>query len=265
MELELRGKSVVVTGGGSNIGRAIVLGFAAEGANITIGDIDAAQAARVAEQALRQGASGVEVVKTDVTRFEDANAMIQAGAKRFGAVDVLVNNVGWDQLGFFAQSAPDFWHKVIQINYVGLLNCARAALDVMIPAGRGSIVAISSDASRQGEAREAVYGGAKAAVNSFMKSLARENGRYGIRCNMVCPGVTMPESADEVGSNSMWSGNKTAFTPDQMDKIAKSLPLKRLGHASDIAHAVLFFASSRASGFVTGQTLSVSGGYSMVG
>lgn len=264
MDLGLKDKSVVVTGGGSNIGRSIVLAFAAEGARLTIGDIDETQAAKVATLARERGAAAAQVVRTDVTDFAQAKALIQAAAAKHGGVDVLVNNVGWDQLMFFTQTTPEFWQKVIQINYVGVLNCTRAALDAMIPNNGGAIVSLSSDASRQGEPREAVYGGVKAAVNGFMKTIARENGRYGIRCNVVCPGVTVPESADEVGATSMWAKADAMFTPEQFEKIAKSLPLRKLGRPRDVANAVVFLASP-AAGHITGQVLSVSGGYSMVG
>ncbi len=264
MDLGLKGKSVVVTGGGSNIGRAIVLAFAGEGAQLTIGDIDEAQAAKVAVLAREKGAGAAQVVRTDVTDFAQAKALIQAASEKHGGVDVLVNNVGWDQLMFFTQTTPEFWHKVIQLNYVSVLNCTKAALDIMIPKNSGAIVSISSDASRQGEPREAVYGGAKAAVNGFMKTIAKENGRYGIRCNVVCPGVTVPESAEEVGSTSLWAKADAMFTPEQFDKIAKSLPLRKVGRARDIANAVVFLASP-AAGHITGQVLSVSGGYSMIG
>lgn len=264
MELNLKGKSVVVTGGGSNIGRAIVLAYAEEGANITIGDIDSDQAAKVAELALKRGAAGVQAIKTDVTNLDQVKAMFGSAVKRFGALDVLVNNVGWDQLMFFTQTTPDFWQKVIQINYVGVLNCTKAALEIMVPQNAGSIISISSDASRQGEPREAVYGGVKAAINSFMKTIAKENGRYGIRCNIVCPGITVPEADEEVGSTSMWTSRDSMFTPEQFEKIAKALPLKRIGRPADIAKAVVFL-SSGAAGYITGQVLSVSGGYSMVG
>lgn len=264
MDLELKGKSVVVTGGGSNIGRAIVLGFAEEGANITIGDIDEVQANKVVKLALEKGAAGVQLVKTDVTDLNQVKAMFAAAVKKFGTVDNLVNNVGWDQLMYFTQTTPEFWQKVIQINYLAVLNCTRVALDLMIPKKRGTIVSISSDASRQGEPREAVYGGVKAAVNGFMKTIARENGRDGIRCNVVCPGVTIPEEDAEVGTTSLWANRDAMFTPEQLEKVARSLPLRKVGRARDIANAVLFLSSSRA-GHITGQTLSVSGGYSMIG
>ncbi|MBK8958974.1 MAG: SDR family oxidoreductase [Proteobacteria bacterium] len=264
MDLGLKNKAVIVTGGGSNIGRAIVLGFAREGARITIGDIDTAQANAVADEARKAGAAAVEVVQCDVTSLEQVQAMFKRTTDAFGAVDVLVNNVGWDKLMFFTQTTPDLWAKIIQVNFVGMLNCTHTALAIMAPQNKGAIVSISSDASRQGEPREAVYGGMKAGVNSFMKTIAKENGRNGIRCNVVCPGVTIPAETSEVGANSMWVNKDSMFTPDQLAQIAKSLPLKKIGRPEDVANAVVFLASE-AAGHITGQVLSVSGGYSMIG
>jgi NAD(P)-dependent dehydrogenase (short-subunit alcohol dehydrogenase family) len=264
MDLNLKGKSVVVTGGGSNIGRAIVLTFAVEGAHITVGDLDDGQAEKVAELARKKGAASLQVVKTDVTDMDQVKAMFKAATNRHGTVDVLVNNVGWDQFMFFTQTTPELWQKIIQINYVGMLNCTKCVLDIMIPNKAGAIVSISSDASRSGEPREAVYGGVKAAINSFMKTIAKENGRYGIRCNVVCPGVTVPEETDEIGSTSMWTKKDSFFTPEQFERVAKALPLRRLGRGEDTANAVVFLASP-AAGYITGQVLSVSGGYTMIG
>ena len=262
MDLGLKGKSVVVTGGGSNIGRAIVLKFAEEGANITIGDLDEKQANVVAKLALEQGAAGAQVIKTDVTDLSQVETMFQAAKDKFGSVDCLVNNVGWDQLQLFTDTTPDFWNRVIQINYMGVINCTSVALGYMKEQGKGSIISISSDASRQGEPREAVYGGCKAAVNSFMKTIAKEMGRFNIRCNAVCPGVTIPEETADVGENSMWA--KSMFTPEQLEKVAKALPLKKVGRPFDVANPVVFL-SSDCAGHITGQVLSASGGYSMIG
>lgn len=264
MDLGLSGKSVVVTGGASNIGRAITLAFAKEHAAITIGDIDLPQAEIVAQEALKLGASNVQVVKCDVTDLEEVKTLFSEAERINQTVDILVNNVGWDDLKFFTQTDPDFWHKVIQVNFVGVLNCTHTALAIMIPNNKGSIVSISSDASRQGEPREAVYGGMKAGINSFMKTIAKENGRYGIRCNVVCPGVTVPDE-DQVGEKSMWSNVESMFTQEQLEKIAKTLPLKKIGRPEDIANSVLFLAADTVAGHVTGQVLSVSGGYSMIG
>ena len=264
MDLELRGKSVVVTGAGSNIGRAVALAFAREGAVLTIGDIDAAQTELVVEE-VRSLDTAATFVPTDVTDLDQVKNLMNSAVGEHGAIDVLVNCVGWDQLMFFTETTPDFWQRIIQVNYVGVLNCTSAVLEHMIPAQKGSIVSISSDASRQGEAREAVYGGAKAAINSFMKTIAKENGRAGIRCNVVCPGVTIPETDEEVGETSMWRDKDSMFTPEQLEKIARALPLRKVGRPNDVANAVVFLASDAVAGHVTGQVLSVSGGYSMIG
>ena len=265
MDLQLRDRSVVVTGAGSNIGRAIALAFAAEGARLTLGDIDDHQTARVVESAIEVGAADAQHVHTDVTDLGHVEALFAAANERDGAVDVLVNCVGWDQLLFFTETTPEFWQKVIQVNYVGVLNCTSTALKYMIPQQRGSIVSVSSDASRQGEAREAVYAGVKAGVNAFMKTIAKENGRVGIRCNVVCPGVTIPEEDEEVGETSMWRDKDSMFTAEQLEKVARALPLRKLGRPRDVANAVVFLASDAVAGHVTGQVLSVSGGYTMVG
>lgn len=265
MDLDLKEKSVIVTGGASNIGRAIVLKFAEEGANITIADLDTDAGERVAALALKAGAAGVQVIKTDITDLANVEAMFKQAANTYGGVDCLVNNVGWDKLMFFTQTTPDLWEKLIKINYVGNLNCTKTALEYMAPNGGGSIVSISSDASRQGEPREAVYGGLKAATNSFMKTIAKENGRNNIRCNCVCPGVTVPDSTDETSENSMWAVKDAMFTEDQFAAIAKTLPLKRIGKPEDVANAVVFLSSQKVAGYITGQVLSASGGYSMIG
>jgi NAD(P)-dependent dehydrogenase (short-subunit alcohol dehydrogenase family) len=206
----------------------------------------------------------VQVVRTDVTDLAQVEAMFKAATARYDTVDALVNNVGWDRLMFFTQTTPAFWNQVVQLNYIGMLNCCKTVLDIMIPRHSGSIVSISSDASRQGEPREAVYGGIKAAINSVMKTLARENGRYGIRCNAVCPGVTIPAD-DEIGQHSMWTQKDTLFTPEQLERVANALPLKKVGRPQDVANAVVFLSSATRAGHITGQVLSVSGGYSMVG
>jgi 2-hydroxycyclohexanecarboxyl-CoA dehydrogenase len=265
MDLGLGGKSVIVTGGVSNIGRAITLTLAAEGANVTIADLDAAQADTVLADVKSNGVGDTQFVKTDVTAYDQVERLVAAAEAKFGGVDVLINNVGWDQLMFFTQTTPDLWEKIIRINYLGVLNCTKLVLEPMIKQGRGAIVSISSDASRQGEPREAVYGGMKAAINGFMKTIAKENGRYGIRCNVVCPGVTVPEQDHEVGESSMWANKDAMFTPEQFEKIAAALPLKKVGRPQDIANAVSFLASDAVAGHITGQVLSVSGGYSMVG
>ena len=257
MDLGFAGRTVVVTGGGSNIGRGIVLAFAGEGARIVIGDIDEAQARATRELALRAGAPAVEVVRTDVASFEDAKALMAAAGE---SIDVLVNNAGWERPTYFSDQKPEYWHKVIAVNLLGTINCTRAALDRMAPKRSGAIVCVSSDASF-GEKRNTVYGAAKGGVNTFAKAVAKEYGRYGIRCNVVAPGVVPPPSPEHIGRNSLWAEEGAVFSEAQLETSKKAVPLGKLGKPEDIANAVLFFASDRMAGHVSGQIISVSGGY----
>ena len=264
MDLQLAGKSVIVTGSGSNIGRAIALGFAREGAKVAIADIDAAQCEKVAQQAREAGASEVLAAPTDVTSWEQVQKLAAAVQQSFGGIDVLVNNVGWTFDRLFMEKPREEWEKEIQLNLWSNINCTRAVLDTMVNAGKGSVVNIGSDAGRMGEFREAVYGATKAGVIAMAKSLAREYGRKGVRFNTVCPGTTMPDSDEEIGERSIWAtGMKDWNTPEMRERIAKAYPLRRVGRPDDISNAVLFMASD-CSSFVTGQTLSVSGGYTMM-
>jgi len=262
MELGLAGKTVIVTGGGSNIGRAISLAFAKEGANVVIAEIDENQGQKVAEEAKGLGGQTI-VVKTDVTSLSDVEAMVKKTLEEFGKVDILINNVGWDTPQFFIDTTEDFWNKVISLNYKSDLNCIKSVLPHMIDQMSGSIVSIGSDAGRVGEFREGVYSGCKAAVIAMSKATAREVGRYGITLNVVCPGVIVPDPED-IGEKSMWKGDTAnVFTPEVQEKAAKGYALRRLGKAEEVANAVLFLASDAAN-YITGQTLSVSGGYSMM-
>jgi 2-hydroxycyclohexanecarboxyl-CoA dehydrogenase len=265
MELNLAGKSVVVTGGGSNIGRAITLAFARERSHVTIAEIDEGQGKKVAAEAQKAGAASAVAVRTDVTRWESVQAMVKDAETRLGRVDVLVNNVGWTMDRLFVEKTREEWEKEIQLNLWGMINCTRAVLDGMIARKAGAIVSLGSDAGRMGEFREGVYAACKAGVIALSKSLAREVGRHNIRLNVVCPGMTMPESDEEISGLSMWASdtNRQFRTEEMKARIAKAYPLRRVGRPEDIAGAVLFFASDAAS-FVTGQTLSVSGGYTMM-
>ncbi|TMF90258.1 MAG: SDR family oxidoreductase [Chloroflexi bacterium] len=259
MDLGLSGRSVIVTGGASNIGRAIVLAFAAEGARVLIADLDAERAQQTAVEA----GSGAAVKLTDVTSWDSAQAMVADATDRFGGVDVLVNCAGWTVDRLFVEKPREEWEKEIAIDMWGFINCTRAVLDGMIERRRGRIVSISSDAGRIGEWREAVYSGTKAGVIAMSKAIAREVGKHGITLNVVCPGF-VPGKPETSGSASVWAGDQGAqFTPEVLEKVARSYPLRRLGTPSDIAPAVLFLASDQAS-YITGQTLSVDGGYTMI-
>ena len=143
---------------------------------------------------------------------------------------------------------------------MGTIHCTKAVIDRMVPQRHGAIVCISSDASF-GERRNVVYGAAKGGVNTFVKAIAKEYGRYGIRCNAVAPGVVIPASRTDIGSQSLWAAEGAVFTEAQVEKSRAAVPLGKLGRAEDIAHAVLFFSSDVMAGHVSGQIISVSGGY----
>ena len=263
MDLNLAGKTVIVTGGSSNIGRGIVLAFAREGTNVVIADTDDAQGRGVVKEAGDLGGKAV-VVRTDVTDIISVNAMVKQTLEEFSKLDILVNNAGWCMDRLFIEQPRTEWEKEVSINFWGVINCTRAVLDHMIEQKYGKIISISSDAGRMGEYREAVYAGCKGGVIAMSKALARELGRYGINVNVVCPGMTLPENPEHAGELSMWKSPMAQFlTPEVQEKAAKAYPLRRLGKPEDIANVVVFLASDAAS-FITGQTISVSGGYTMM-
>jgi 2-hydroxycyclohexanecarboxyl-CoA dehydrogenase len=249
--VDLEGYAAIVTGGGQGIGRGIALALAAEGADVAVLDVNRAAAGEVAAEVRAMGrrALALEVDVTDLARVEAATKEVVA---TLGRLDVLVNNVGWTPNEPFADSGPDTWTRIVAVNYLGTLNCTRAALAVMVPARRGRIVSIASDAARVGTPREAVYAGAKAAVMGFSKSLAAEVARHGITVNVVSPATV---------DTPLLRG---MLTPEQIDRREKANPMGRLGQPSDVAAAVVFFASPGA-GYVTGQVLSVNGGVVRVG
>ncbi len=262
MDLGLKGKTVIVTGGASNIGRGICIAFGEEGANVSIVDLDEENANKTAEMVRGKGGQAV-VTKADVTKYEDAERVVKNTVEKFGTVDALVNGVGWDDFTPFLDIPVEKYDKYISLNLRHVLYFTRAVLPVMREKG-GAIVNISSDAGRIGEFRESIYSAAKGGVITFSKNIAREFGRYGVRCNSVCPSVTFPPEED-LGKDSMLRGDTVAqlFPPEAREKLAKSYPLRRLGKPQDIANMVVYLASDRAS-FVTGQTISVNGGYSML-
>ena len=259
MDLGLAGKTVVVTGGASNIGRAISQEFAREGAVVAILDRDAAQTRKTVEEIKSTGgkASGYDL---DVTDVDATAATIATVEHDLGTVDVLVNNVGWNgKAEFFLNLPPERWQKAFQLNLFSTLNVTRAVLPGMVDRRGGAIVSIASDAGF-GEFRMADYGAMKAGVLAFTRTLALEYGRYGIRANTVAPGLVVP-APDTVGDGSLWSID-IGMGPKEVQNIESRMPLRRRSEAIDIAWSVLFLASDRARQ-LTGQVMSVSGGFVM--
>lgn len=244
-------KVAVVTGGGSGIGRATVLAFAREGARVGVMDLDAKAADAVAREATEAGGQGLAVV-ADVANTEQVSQGMAKVAEQFGRIDILVNNAGWDKAMPFEQTDPALWDKVIAINYKGQLNCAHAVIPYMKEQQSGKIVNVASAAGQAGSSGEAVYSGAKGAVISFTKALAREMARHGVHVNCVAPGLCDTALLDSI----------TAGNAKLVDAIVKAIPFRRLAKPEEIAPAILFMASDEAS-YITGQVLGVNGGLAM--
>jgi 2-hydroxycyclohexanecarboxyl-CoA dehydrogenase len=216
---------------------------------VVVADLNAETAAEAA-QAI--DGVGIALDVTDTTRVNEGLDRVQA---ELGGIDILVNNAGWDEFRPFLETSEEFWDRVIDLNFKGCLRTCRRAVPGMVERGYGRVVNIASDAARVGSSLEAVYSGAKGGVVAFSKTLAREVARSGVTVNCVCPGPTeTPMLAEIAGSG---EGSEKV-----LEAMRRAVPMRRLGRPEDIAAAVAFLASEEA-GFITGQTLSVSGGLTM--
>ncbi len=244
----LENKKALVTGAGQGIGRSVALELAAQGADVTVCDLNPDTAKKTAEEVQGKGREALAVA-VDVSDNDAAAAAVARSVEQFGCLDILVNNAGWDDVMPFTKTTPGLWQKVIDINYKGVIHFSHAALTPMTEAGTGRIVNIASDAGRVGSLGETVYAGAKGAVIAFTKSLARESARHGINVNCVCPGPTDTELFRSL--------------PEKVRQgLERAIPLRRVARPEEIAGAVVFFASPMAD-YITGQVLSVSGGLTM--
>jgi len=258
MDLGLRGKVAVVTGATSGIGRAIARAFAQEGANVVIVGRNEERGRKVTGECEDTGAKAL-FVKTDVSKLEQVDQMVKAALDKFGKIDILVHSAAAPFAIKRLKDLPvDTWAEVVDVAQYGAMNCARAVIDTMTAQKSGRIINISSDAGRVGDAYQPVYAGAKGAIISFTKSIAQDLGSSGITCNAVCPALTITEEdlpmlIDRYG----WG------TEEGQKKLTRVYPLSKLGTAEDVANLVVFLASDCA-GHVTGQAISVSGGFTMV-
>ena len=242
----LEGKIAIVTGAGQGIGRGIATKLAAERATVVVTDINEDTAK---ETAATIGGVGI---RTDVTSRESVQAMVEQVMRQFGRIDVLVNNAGWDRSGPFVDSDPADWDRIIAINLYGVLHTSKAVLPIMAAQGAGSVVNLASDAGRVGSSGEAVYSAAKGGVIAFTKATAREMARHQVNANCVCPGPTDTALFASVGGDN----------PKLREALTKAIPFRRLAQPEDLANVVAFLASDEAA-YVTGQTVSVSGGLTM--
>ncbi len=266
MDLGLRGKTAIVTGGASNIGKAIVEGLFEEGANIVIADIDQVQADRVVDELRASGRSGALFVKTDVADRSQVERLVNRALEAFERIDILVNNAGWTINGLFLDKSVEEWEREVDVNLWGPINCVRAVAPSMAARSYGKIITIGSDAGRVGEYQEAVYSACKGGMIALSKALAREFGRFNVNVNVVCPGLTLPENPDDAGANSLWHSespqSRIFQNEDVLAKIVRKYPLRRIGIPGDLVPMVLLLASDKSS-YITGQVISVSGGYAM--
>jgi len=268
MDLGLKDKVALVTGGGRHIGRQIALTLAQEGAKVVINDYYADRAKAVADEINKMGGKAIGI-KADVRETAEITAMVNEALGKFSRIDILVHNAGiipeaiapkemgtaWSGT-LFCDSTREGWNGNIDVNLYGMFNCTRAVINQMIEQKYGKIVGIVSDAARVGEPRLTLYSAAKAGMIGFTKALAKEVARHRINVNCVSVGSTPQKGAG------------TEIPEEMMPMAMKFCPMakgyQRLGLPSDIANAAAFF-SSDASVWVTGQVLSVSGGYCMIG
>jgi 2-hydroxycyclohexanecarboxyl-CoA dehydrogenase len=249
-------KVAVVTGAGGGIGRQICRRLAASGCHVALFDLNE-EGARQTVEALSDFGVETSVHVVDIVDHGAVGEAVKVVLERHGRIDILINNAGWDIAEQFVNTAPEFWQKVIDINYLGPLNLHHHVLPLMVEQRAGKVVNIASDAGRVGSSGESVYAGCKAAVVAFGKSVAREVARSGICINAVCPGPTDTNLFREFAGEGEY-GNKVR------DGLKRAIPMRRLGEPEDIAGIVAFLASDDAD-YITGQTISVSGGLTMHG
>jgi 2-hydroxycyclohexanecarboxyl-CoA dehydrogenase len=243
---KLDDRIAIVTGAGRGIGEAIARKLTAEGATVVVTDVDEATAIQTAD-ALGGDSVGLHA---DVTSRDSVDAMVRQVMDRFGRIDVLVNNAGWDKGEAFLDSEPDTWDRIVQINLYGVFNTLKAVLPIMADQRYGKVVNLGSDAGRVGSSGEAVYSAAKGGVIAFTKAMAREMARSEVNVNCVCPGPTDTALFASMGGDRL------------REALVKAIPFRRLGQPEDVANTVAFLVSDEAA-FLTGQTVSVSGGLTM--
>jgi 2-hydroxycyclohexanecarboxyl-CoA dehydrogenase len=248
--MSFQGKTALVTGGASGIGKATVMELARGGATVICADVNAEKGAALEREAAATNFA-VEFVPVDLADPGSIRRCAADVLQRHGSVDILVNAAGWNDLQPFVDNPPDYMDRVVAVNLGGTLHLTQALLPAMITAGKGKIVNVSSDAGRVGSSGETTYAAAKGGVIAFTKSLAREVARYSINVNCVCPGPT-----DTPMLRSRPEKLKDAFL--------KAIPFRRFAKPEEIADAILFFAGPR-SDYITGQVLSVSGGLTFAG
>ncbi len=248
--MKLEGKTALVTGGASGIGKATVMEFARSGATVICLDLNAEKGAELLTEAAATNFV-VEFDRVDLADIASVGRCVAEVLKRHPRLDILVNAAGWSEIQPFLENPPDYMDRVIAVNLNGMLHLTQALLPAIIASGHGKIVNVASDAGRVGSSGETTYAAAKGGVIAFTKSLAREVARHSINVNCVCPGPTDTPMLQS--------------RPDKLkEAFLRAIPFKRFAKPQEVADAVVFFASPR-SDYITGQVLSVSGGLTFAG
>jgi 2-hydroxycyclohexanecarboxyl-CoA dehydrogenase len=244
-----------VTGGAQGIGKGISEELGARGFRLAVADLNREVAEQTAAEITANGGKAV-AVQVDITSTASVQAAVKSVTEQLGPIEIAVNNAGWDDFMKFVDTTEEFWDRILDINFKGALRVTQAVVPGMIARGWGRIINIGSDAGRVGSSLEAVYSGAKGGIIAFTKTLAREVATKGVTANTVCPGPT------DTPALRKFAGNAGQDAEQVIAGMTRAVPMKRLAQPSDIAAAVAFFASDGAD-YITGQTLSVSGGLTM--
>ena len=252
MDLGLKGKVALVTGGARDVGREIVLALADEGVSVAINYRGSEAAAKELVAEIEVDGGTARAYGGDVTDYDATKAMIDQVASDFGGLDILVNNAGYVTPQKFVETTPADWHAQIDVGLYGVIHCCHAAAGYLAASGDGRIISLAGDSARVGEKNLAITAASRGGVMALTKSLAKELGRDGITVNLVALGLVETGHSDK------------AWLDANMSKIVRNYPSGRIGQPEDIAPTIAFLASSGAS-WITGQIISVSGGYSTVG
>ncbi|MBL6951246.1 MAG: SDR family oxidoreductase [Alphaproteobacteria bacterium] len=252
MDLGLSGKVALVTGGARDVGREIVLTLANEGARVAINYRGSEAEAKALVAEIEQNGGKARAYGADVTDYDAVCAMTDQVVADFGGLDVLVNNAGYVKPQRFVESTPADWHSQIDVGLYGVIHCCHAAASHLAASGNGRIISLAGDSARVGEKNLAITAASRGGVISLTKSLAKELGRDGITVNLVALGLVETGHSDK------------AWLEKNMPKIVRNYPSGRIGQPDDVAPTIAFLASGGAS-WITGQIVSVSGGYSTVG